>query len=274
MNCVISGCNSGIGKYTAIELAKSEYEIFMLVRDSDKSRAAYEEIKRESGSEAVQLIYVDLTSLESVRKATEELKNKVDKIDLLINNAGVFKRNEVKTEAGFEMTIAVNYIAPFYLTNLLLPLLQKAAAARIINLSSELYKNGKVYPETRFSNTKFDGSKAYADSKLLIVYFTKSLANRLKDTEITVNALHPGVVGTDVFREYPNWFNKILGLFITSPQKGAEPTIYLATSGEVKGITGKYFCKTKEKEIHPVANDDKLAEKIWAKTEELIKELA
>jgi len=272
--CVITGCNSGIGKYTAIELAKLGYEIIMLVRDSEKSRKAYEEIKKESGSKLVRLIYVDLASLESIRKSADELKGKISKIDLLINNAGIFKRKEAKSPQGFELTIAVNYLAPFYLTKLLMPLVENAERARIINLSSELYKNGKVYLDNRFSGTKFDGNKAYADSKLLVIYFTKSLAKRLSTTNVTVNALHPGVIGTDVFREYPKWFSKLLNLFIPNPKIGSLPSIYLATSDEVKGFTGKYFYKTKIKETDPIANDDELADRIWEKTEEIVNSIA
>jgi retinol dehydrogenase-12/retinol dehydrogenase-13 len=272
--CVITGCNTGIGKFTAIELAKSGYETIMLVRDSEKSRNAYEEIKKESGSELVRLIYVDLASLNSIKKSVDELKRKIAKIDLLINNAGVFKRKEAKSTDGFELTLAVNYLAPFYLTKLLLPLVEKAESSRIINLSSELYKNGKVYLNSRFSNKKFDGNKAYADSKLLVIYFTKSLAKRLSAKNVTVNALHPGVIGTDVFREYPKWFRKLLNFFIATPEKGSQPSIYLATSDEVKGLTGKYFYKTKVKETNPIANDEELAEKIWNKTEEIVNGIA
>jgi len=272
--CVITGCNTGIGKFTAIELAKSGYETIILVRDSEKSRYAYEEIKKESGSELVRLIYVDLASLNSIKKSVDELERKIAKIDLLINNAGVFKRKEVKSPDGFEMTLAVNYLAPFYLTKLLLPLVEKAESSRIINLSSELYKNGKVYLNSQFSNEKFDGNKAYADSKLLVIYFTKSLAKRLSAKNVTVNALHPGVIGTDVFREYPKWFRKLLNFFIATPEKGSQPSIYLATSDEVKGLTGKYFYKTKVKETNPIANDEELAEKIWNKTEEIVNGIA
>jgi retinol dehydrogenase-12/retinol dehydrogenase-13 len=268
--CVITGCNSGIGKFTAIELARSGYEIVMLVRDSPKSRDTYEAIKKESGSDAVQLSYVDLASLQSIKKSADEIKGKVEKIDLLINNAGVLKRKAATSPDGFELTIAVNYIAPFYLTRLLLPLVEKAETPRIINLSSELYKSGQVYLNNRFSSPKFDGNKAYADSKLLLTYFTKSLAKRLAGTDVSVNALHPGVIGTDVFREYPQWFSKLLNLFITSPEKGSQPSVYLATSDEVNGVTGKYFYKTQIKETAPVANDEELAEHIWQTTEELL----
>jgi NAD(P)-dependent dehydrogenase (short-subunit alcohol dehydrogenase family) len=269
---LITGCNTGIGKITAIELAKEGYEIAMLVRDSEKSRAAREEIKAASGSDRVQLFYVDLASLASIRQAAEQVKQQFSKIDLLINNAGILKKKKVPSTDGFELSIAVNYLAPFYLTQLLLPLVKKAESARIINLSSEMYKRGKVLIDQQFESEPFDGIQAYADAKLLLVYFTKSLAKRLADHSITINALHPGVVNTDVFREYPKWLSGLVGLFITSPQKGAQPTLYLATSEEVKDITGAYFNKQQRAETIPKANDEELGEKIWAKTEAIIKE--
>jgi NAD(P)-dependent dehydrogenase (short-subunit alcohol dehydrogenase family) len=269
---LITGCNTGIGKITAIELARQGYEVVMLVRDSQKSRDAREAIKAASGSDRVQLFYVDLASLASIRQAAEQVKQQFSKIDLLINNAGILKKKKVPSTDGFELSIAVNYLAPFYLTQLLLPLVKKAESARIINLSSEMYKRGKVLIDQQFETEPFDGIQAYSDAKLLLVYFTKSLAKRLADHSITVNALHPGVVNTDVFREYPKWLSSLVGLFITSPQKGAQPTLYLATSEEVKDVTGAYFNKKQQNETIPKANDEELAEKIWAKTEAMIKE--
>lgn len=268
--CVITGSNSGIGKYTTIDLARRGYEIIMLVRDSEKSRNALEEIKKASGSSSIQIIYTELSNFESIKKSAEEINKKISKIDLLINNAGVFKRREEKTQEGYELTIAVNYLAPFFLTKLLLPLVEKGGNSRIINLSSELYKNGKVHLDNRFSDRKFDGSKAYANSKLLIIYFTKSLAKHLSNTAVTVNAVHPGVIGTDVFREYPKWLGKLLNMFISTPEQGAYPSIYLATSESVKGLSGQYFYKTNVKKTDPIANDEALADKIWKSTEEIV----
>ena len=203
--CIITGSNSGIGKVTATELAKTGYEVVMLVRSGEKSDRAHEEIKQVSGSEAVNRIDVDLASLQSIRKASETIKGQYESIDILINNAGVFKRVEDRSVDGFEMTIAVNYIAPFYLTDQLLPLLERSERARIINLTSELYKNGQVLLQNGFSPERFDGNKAYANSKLLLMYYSKALADKLSRTNITVNTVHPGVVGTDVLREYPGW---------------------------------------------------------------------
>ena len=266
--CVITGSNTGIGKVTAIELAKKGYEIIMLVRDSEKSRIAFDEIKNESEGNVI-LKYVDLASLESIKKVAEEIKSDYERIDILINNAGLFKRKFEKSADAFEITLAVNYFATFALTLFMIPLLKKSRQGRIINLTSELYKRGTVNLENDFALEKFDGNKAYANSKLLVVYFTKELSKRLASENITVNCVHPGVVGTDVFREYPKWFAKLMNLLISKPSEGAKPSVYLASAEELESITGKYFNKSKQKETDKIANDSDLSKKIWTKTEEL-----
>ena len=268
--CLITGCSSGIGKATAIDLAKKGFEIIMLVRDCEKSRIAFEEIKTVSKSKTV-IKYVDLSSLDSIKKSVEEIKSEYNKIDILINNAGVFKRSFETSKDGYEMSLAVNYFATFALSIFMLPLLRKSNQARIINLTSEMYKNGNVNLDNNFSIDKFDGNKAYANSKLLVIYFTKELANKLESENITVNCVHPGVVGTDVFREYPKWFAKLMNLMISKPTDGAKPSIFLASSDDVKNTSGKYFYKSKQKETDNIANDINLSRKIWEKTEELTK---
>ena len=266
--CLITGCNSGIGKVTAIELAKKGYEIIMLVRDSEKSRMAYQEIKNDSGGK-ITLNYADLASLDSIKRVSEEIKRQYERIDILINNAGLFKRKFENSEDLFEMTLAVNYYATFALSILMIPLLEKSKQARIINLTSELYKRGKVNFDNDFAIEKFDGNKAYANSKLLVIYFTRELSKRLDSKNITVNCVHPGVVGTDVFREYPKWFAQFMNVLISKPTEGAKPSIYLASSEELENVTGKYFYKTKQKDTDKLANDLELSEKIWIKTEKL-----
>lgn len=266
--CVITGCNSGIGKAAAIELAKQGFDIIMLVRDSDKSRLAYEEIQSYSSGK-VDLKYVDLASLESINKVSDEIKTQYKKIDILINNAGLVKRRFEKSADNFEMTIAVNYFATFSLTMQLLPLLEMSDRARIINVTSELYKNGEVHLDNDFSSKKYNGNKAYANSKLLVIYFTEELAKRLSSSNITVNCVHPGVVGTDVFRDYPQWFAKLLNVFIAKPDEGAKPIVYLASSSELDDTSGSYFYKTQPKQTTANANDVALYEKIWGETEKL-----
>jgi NAD(P)-dependent dehydrogenase (short-subunit alcohol dehydrogenase family) len=268
--CLITGCNTGIGKQTAIQLAKLNYTIIMMVRDSEKSRMAYEDIKTRSNSQNVKMIYADFSSPDSIISAVEQVKGEYSKIDVLINNAAVLKRNLEIGYKGNEMTMVINYFAPFLLTNLLLPLIEKSTHGRIINLSSELYKKGEAIISKPSSAQKFDGNKVYADSKLLIVLFTKELAKRLNGKNITANSVHPGVVGTDVFREYPKWFNTLLNLFISKPETGAEPIVYLATSEDVAKITGEYFSKTQLSKTTDIVNDEKVAEQIWKETETIL----
>jgi NAD(P)-dependent dehydrogenase (short-subunit alcohol dehydrogenase family) len=183
------------------------------------------------------------------------IKKEHNAINVLINNAGVYKREERKSVDGFEMTIAVNYISVFLLTNILLALIKNAANARIINLSSEVYKRGKVHLHKGFNTNKYNGIKSYANSKLLVTYFTKELAKKLNDTGITVNSLHPGIIGTNVFRDYPNWITNFMKLIISKPTEGAKPSIYLATANELSGVSGKYFNKIKQTQTIKLAND-------------------
>ena len=272
--CLITGSNSGIGKVAAIEIAKQGYEIIMVARDSQKSQDALLEIQELSQNKDIKLYPCDMSSQKSIYEMSEKIKNDYEKIDVLINNAGVIKRECELSVDGYEMTYAVNYLGVFMLTNALLPLLKNAPKARIINLSSELYKSGKASLENLDCPKKFNGNKIYSDTKLLVLMFTKELTNRLKDTNITVNALHPGVIGTDVFREYPKFVSTILNWFISTPQEGAKPTIYLATSQEVEGISGEYFNKTKRADTIPITKDSNMLKTLWLQTEKLIKDFS
>jgi len=156
--CVITGSSAGIGKETAIKMAELGYEVIMLARDCDKSRLALEEIKKRSASNDVRLYYVDLASQQSIRDVVKRIENDVDRIDVLVNNAGVFRRSLQMSPDGFEMTLAVNYLAPFLLTALLLPLLEVAPNSRVVNVTSELYKKGNANLETQTTPRRFNGS--------------------------------------------------------------------------------------------------------------------
>jgi NAD(P)-dependent dehydrogenase (short-subunit alcohol dehydrogenase family) len=266
--CAITGASGGIGKATAIELAKQGYDVIMIVRNGDKSRKALEEIKTKSGSENISIFYADLASFNSIRDVASAIKKQYATIDILINNAGLFTKKHNTSADGFELTLAVNYLAPFLLTNLLLPNINKNDG-RIINLSSEIYKRGTIDKNNLSGFEKYNAEKVYADSKMLINYFTQELARRLADENIVVNCVHPGVVGTDVFREYPKWFNTILNLFISKPEDGAKPVIQLATIPKTEKISGKYFKKMKETPMAEVMNDTDLSNLIWKKSLQL-----
>lgn len=258
--CAITGCSSGIGLATAIELAKQGYQILMIVRNNEKSEKAFQRIKQESGSENIIQFFTDLSSIKSIKKTAEEIKKRISIIDILINNAGVFTKKYQKTEDGIELTIAVNYLATFTLTNFLLPIIDKESG-KIINLSSELYKKGKINPDKLFEVDKFNGNAIYANSKLMVNYFTYELAKRLENEGISVNCVHPGVVGTDIFREYAKWFNFILNLFITKPEIGAKSVLNLVLNHKLDNVSGKYFNKTKEDSAF--SYNSELSKKIW-----------
>lgn len=267
--CVITGSSAGIGKETAIKVAELGYEVIMLVRDCDKSRLALEEVKQRSGSDNVRLYYVDLASQQSIRDVVKRIENDFDRIDVLVNNAGVFRRRYQKSQDGFEMTLAVNYLAPFLLTTLLLPLLESTPNSRVVNVTSELYRKGVVNLDTQAENIRFNGNRAYANSKLLLVMFTRGLAERLSGSGIAVNCVHPGVVATDVFREYPRWFNRVLNRFISKPEDAAEHVVRLASSSALDGVTGKYFSKSEEKAIATSAESQEARERVWTRSEAL-----
>lgn len=267
--CVITGCNTGIGWETATAIVRMGYDLVMLVRESEKSKNAFEYIKKEAGKSNVRMYYVDLSSQKSIRSVAKRMLIEIECIDILINNAGVLKRNHHMTEDDIEITMAVNFLAPFLLTNLLLPLIKKSDSGRIVNLSSELYKKGSFAIEDPSSNMKFNGNKEYANSKLMLMLITREFSKRLQKEGITVNCLHPGVAGTEAFREYPNWFNFILNKLITKPSTVAESVVYLATENDLQNTTGLYFYKKKPKEPNLQVLDEKLQIKAWEYAERL-----
>ncbi len=246
---IVTGSNSGIGKEAALTLAESGHRVLMLCRDSEKSKQVHKEIVTQSGSDKVSLIPVDLSDPLSIRNAVEPIKSEYPVIDVLVNNAGLYKVKRAENSHGIEVTFAVNFLAPFMLSQMLLKELESSGNGRIINVVSELYKSGVIDFDDLMLKTGYKAGKAYANSKLAAVLYTAELAKQTGDKGITVNALHPGVLATSAFREYPDFIMKIMNLFLEKPQKGGERIAYLATSEEVKGISGKYFYKTEQREI-------------------------
>ena len=220
--CVITGASAGIGKATAAEMARLGYSVVMLVRDCEKSRRAAEEIKTESGSDDVRMICVDLASRDSITSAAEQMKSAGIRIDVLVNNAGVYKSTREMSPDGIEMTLAVNFVAPFLLTGLLLPLMADDGDARIINVSSENYRTAKLSAPLgeADSSGKFAGNKAYANSKMMLVMFSRELATPRGGPRYHCDVRASRRCGTDVFREYPRWFASALNVFIPSPRMG------------------------------------------------------
>ncbi len=263
---LITGSTDGIGRQTAIDLAKLGATVLIHGRGKVRAYAAASDVCKESGSENVEIVTGDLSTLSSVRALAEQVKKRFDRLDVLINNAGMFMKECVLTKDGFETTFAVNHLAPFLLTHLLLDLLQKSgqanAKSRIVNVSSIAHQRATL----DFANLKgekhFDGFNAYALTKLTGIMTTYELAERLQGTNVTVNCLHPGVVTT-----------KLLQAGFGTPgaevSAGAETSVYLASSPEVENVSGRYFVKKQVTPTSPSSNDAVLRKKLWDLTEQL-----
>lgn len=273
---IVTGANTGIGKETVWELARRGAKVYMACRDMKKCEETREEIVIETKNKYVYCRPCDLASLKSIRDFVNIFKTEEKKLDVLINNAGVMRTPKgLKTKEGFEMQLGVNHLGHFLLTNLLLDYLKNSAPSRIINVSSVAHKRGKINKEDLNSDKNYDASDAYAQSKLANILFNNELANQLKDTGVTVNAVHPGIVDTDLTRHmgfYSSWFasifvKPIVWPFVRSPRQGCQTLVYLALDSEVEKITGKYFCDYKETEVSNTATDASLGKWLWKVSE-------
>jgi len=272
--CVVTGSNSGIGKETAFALAEMGATIVLVVRSQEKGQKALNEIILKTGNTSVSLMTCDMSSLTSVRRFVTEFKKKHDRLDVLINNAGAeFVKRQV-TKEGFEQTFAVDYLAPFLLTYELLDLLKASAPSRIVNVSSGLAKNGKVDFDDLQNEKNYKGMQAYSNAKLMVMMFTYELSRRLKDTGVTVNVLMPGFVATNLGKNSGSLSSAIMFTLVRpmqiSAKKGAEASVYLASSNEVKDVTGKCFSKKKEAETCPASYDQEAQERLWDETVRLL----
>lgn len=268
---IITGANSGIGKALAGELLKLQARVIMACRDQRSAEEAAQEIKGQAGPEQGEVVikHLDLASLGSVRKFCDEIRQEESKIDVLINNAGIYQCPYTKTEDGFEMQLGVNHLSHFLLTHLLLDLLKASAPSRIIVVSSKLYKYGSINFDDLNSEKNYDKAFCYSQSKLANLLFTLELARQLEGTGVTVNALTPGIVRTRLGRHVhiPLLIKPLFSLasmvFFKSPLEGAQTPLYLACSPEVEGVSGKCFANCKEEELMAQAKDAQAAKKLW-----------
>ncbi len=270
--CLITGATSGIGKATAMGLANMGARVVIVGRDRGKGEAAMAEIKGKSRNASVDLLLADLSSQEEIRRLADEIKDAYPRLDVLINNAGVFRSKRLTTAHGIEMTFAVNHLAYFLLTNLLLDVLRASAPSRIVNVSSGDHSNGTIDFDDLQGEKGYKGTKAYSQSKLANVLFTYELARRLEGTGVTANCLHPGAVRTNFGSGSSGFFGfmvRALRPLMISPEKGAETSIYLASSPEVEGVSGRYFVKKAEARSSDVSYDERLARRLWEVSAEL-----
>jgi len=266
---LFTGGNSGIGVVAARELAKMGAEIVLACRDSEKTAAALKVIGAEAAIPPVNLP-VDLASLRSVRELASSFLERYDRLDVLINNAGVFPPKQRMTEDGFEMQMGVNHLSHFLLTHLLLDCLKASAPARVITVTSMLHKKAKMDFDSFRGFEKYNSSNAYNQSKLANVMFAVELAKRLEGTGVTSNTLHPGAVATDIIRDLPWLIRKIIGLIFISPEKGAQTTVMLASDPTLADVSGKYWDQCEPDNYSRLADDDELRLKLWNLSAELV----
>jgi NAD(P)-dependent dehydrogenase (short-subunit alcohol dehydrogenase family) len=273
--CLVTGSTSGTGYITALELAKAGATVVMLCRNEAKGKTAQHSIIQSSGNERVDLLIADLAEMQDVRRAAMQLNSKYPKLDVLVNNAGgiIYPRRE--TSQGLEATFAGNYLGHFLLTELLLDKLKSAGQARIINVSSIAHNNARINFDDLQLKSNLSG--AYGQSKLAQIFHTYELADRLRGSGITVNAMHPGAVSSG-FKNGVTGFRRaiayaVYALIGISPEKGADTIVYLATSPEVADVTGKYFIKRKDVPSKGISYDVALRKRLWAETEALLRSL-
>ena len=259
----ITGSTDGIGKATALELARMGATVILHGRNPGRCHIVLAEVQRASKNVAPGCFAADLSSMKEVRKLAEDVRGSYERLDVLINNAGVFMTQRRLTEDGFETTFAVNHLAPFLLTHLLLDLLASSAPARIINISSVAHQRAHLDLDNLQGEKKFTGYGAYALSKLANILFTYELAERLQGTGVTVNSLHPGVINTKLLRE---GFGGMSGAPL---KEGAATAVYLASAADVGATTGRYFVKKKEEVSSPVTHDGALRKTFWTVSERL-----
>ncbi len=270
---LVTGSTNGIGKVTAFELARQGYRVLLTSRDPAKGEKVLEELKAQSGNDALELFVGDLSSMSEVRRIALEVREKHPKLHVLVNNAGGLFNQRQTTVDGFETTFAFNHLAYFLLTNLLLPSLKAAGNARVVIVSS----SGNRFATMRWNDlqfsTRYSGWFVYGQSKLMNVLFANALARRLGGTDVTSNSLHPGVVDTG-FGKTSAGLNRLVGraanLFSITPEKGAENSLYLATSPEVAGVTGQYFVKKKSARANRASYDEDAQERLWGLSEKLL----
>lgn len=266
---LITGATNGLGKVTALELAKMGAEVVIVGRDPAKTEATVSEIQAESGNRNVDMLVCDLSSMREVARLAEEVNTRYPRLDVLVNNAGGFNSDRRETLEGYEMTFATNYLSAFLLTQRLLEKLKAAPSARIVNLASSSHSmTGPVrFDDLHLKHTNYGGGfPAYSQSRLMTVMFTYALARRLQGSPVTVNCVHPGVVQTGLHQHTRGWMRIIQNVvfsFGTTVQNGAKPIVYLASSSDVEGVTGKYFDHYKPSRSSPESYDEAAQQRLW-----------
>ncbi len=258
---MVTGSTDGIGKQTAIDLAEMGANIIVHGRNESKAKQAAENVKQRSGATNIEYVVCDLSSLEQIRKMSEDIHQRFDKIDVLINNAGVYKTERELNEKGFELTFAINHLAYFLLTGLLLDLVKKSDYARIVNVASMAHGQDLDFDNLN-GEDYFDGYDAYSRSKLCNIMFTYTLSRKLEGTGVTANVLHPGVISTKLLHEG-------FGMGGSPLTQGSQTSVYLASSEDVENVSGRYFSDNREVSSSEVSYNISMQDKLWIISEKM-----
>jgi NAD(P)-dependent dehydrogenase (short-subunit alcohol dehydrogenase family) len=274
--CVITGGTDGIGKAAAHGLAAQGAKLLVHGRDPEKGARAVAELKVRSGNPAIEFLQADFSSLAEVRRLAATVMERTPRVDVLVNNAGAIFVKRILSKDGYEMTFAVNHLAPFLLTHLLLDALKSGGPSRIVTTASNAHRRAKLVFDDLQTTRKYSPMGAYGSSKLANILFTRALAKRLQGTAVTATCVHPGLVrtnfGANNDQDVSPLFKGIFGLvmrFARSPEKGAETVIHLAASPKVQGASGGYYCDCELTPPAPAAQDDGAAERLWHVSEQL-----
>jgi NAD(P)-dependent dehydrogenase (short-subunit alcohol dehydrogenase family) len=288
--CIVTGAASGIGAITAQALAQQGAAVILVDCDSERAAVTLNQIKQQTGNPAVEFMRADLSAQAEIRQLAQQFKSRYQRLDVLVNNAGAIFPRRQETVDGIEMTFALNYLAYFLLTDLLLDTIKANAPARIINVSSRAHARAQIDFDDLQNRLNYGGLRAYEKSKLAIVLFSYELARRLEGTGVTVNTLHPGVVATRfavhngvavgllmrvaaasfATNSSVSVLRHLFRFVFLSPEQGAQTSIYLATSPEVEGVTGKYFVKCNAVPSCPASYDTATASRLWQVSAHLV----
>lgn len=269
---LITGGTGGIGKQTAIGLLQLGAQVVVVGRNPEKSKQVVEELKTLTANPKVEFLLADLSSMAEVRRLAAEVKQRLPRLDVLLNNAGGLNPGRTKTAEGFELTMATNHLAYFVLANELIPLLEKSAPARIVNVSSDAHKYARLNFDDLMADRWYHTFIQYSRSKGANILFTRELARRVKDKGITVNCLHPGMVASQFLDRGGFWsfVAPLVNLFAIDEVQGAKTSIYLCSSPELEGVTGEYYFRSKQARPAGYAASDENAKRLWELTEKLL----
>jgi NAD(P)-dependent dehydrogenase (short-subunit alcohol dehydrogenase family) len=273
--CVITGATDGIGRAAAFALAAQGARLLLHGRDPDKGARVVEDLKARTGNPAIEFLQADFSALAEVRRLATAVLERVPRVDVLVNNAGGVFAKRLLSKDGYEMTFAVNHLAPFLLTQLLLGTLKGAAPSRIVTTSSVAHKGARIPFDDLQATAKYSAMGAYGTSKLANILFTRALAKRLQGTRVTATCLHPGFVRTSFGRGFDanpiaRHLFGFVSRFARTPEKGAETLVFLAASPEVEGASGGYYFDCKLTTPSAAAQDEAAAERLWQVSEQLV----